>query len=240
MARRFSILLMAFLVSAAWLPGPVDALASALDATLRQAQDDGRLTAQDAQAIEAAIDQARSQGLPAAPFTAKAEEGLAKRVAGLAIVQALETMRGDYVFARDALSRGGGEPSPDDVVMAGDSLRLGLTRHELKRMAEFEPPAPPAELATAARTRAALNAVAFPARLSDDILRRGLASGALSAQWSQLFRVVQRTREAGIPDAAVAEAATRMMADGGGPAELLQELGLTGRDTRNAPGKPAK
>ena len=240
MARRFSFLLIAFLVAAAWLPEPMNALASALDAPLRQAQDDGRLTARDAQAIEAAIDQAQAEGLPPAPFTAKAEEGLAKRVAGRAIVQALETMRSDYVFARDALSQGGREPSPDDVVMAGDSLRRGLTRQELDQMAAFDPPASPAELATAARTRAALNAVAFPARLSDDILRRGLASGALSAQWAQLFRVVQRTREAGIPDAAVAEAATRILADGGGPAELLQELGLTGRDTRNAPGKPAK
>jgi len=240
MARRFSILLIAFLVAAAWLPGPVDVLASALDAPLRQAQDDGRLTAGDAQAIEASIDQAKAEGLPSAPFTAKAEEGLAKRVTGRAIIQALETMRSDYAFARDALSRGGRAPSPDDVIMAGDSLRLGLTRQELDDMAAFEPPASPAELATAARTRAALNAVVFPARLSDDILRRGLASGALSAQWAQLFRVVQRTREAGIPDAAVAQAATRILADGGGPAELLQELGLTGRDTRKAPGKPSK
>lgn len=240
MARLSSILILALLVAAAWLHGPAESMASPLDASLRQAQSDGRLNVQDAQAIDAAIDQARTQGLPPAPFTAKAEEGLAKRVDGRAIVQALETMRNDYVFARDALSRGGREPSPDDVVMAGDSLRLGLTRQELDRMAAFEPPASPAELATAARTRAALNAVAFPARLSDDILRRGLASGALSAQWAQLFRVVQRTREAGIPDAVVAEAATRILADGGGPAELLQELGLTGRDTRKAPGKPAK
>jgi hypothetical protein len=240
MARRFSILLIAFLAATAWLPRPVDALASALDAPLRQAQDDGRLTARDAQAIQAAMNQAKAEGLPPAPFSAKTEEGLAKRVAGRAIVQALETMRSDYVFTRDALSRGGREPSPDDVVMAGDSLRLGLTRQELDQMAAFEPPASPTELATAAKTRAALNAVAFPARLSDDILRRGLATGALSAQWAQLFRVVQRTREAGIPDAVVAEAATRILADGGGPAELLQELGLTGRDTRKAPGKPAK
>lgn len=239
MARRFSILFL-LLVAAAWLPGPVDALASALDAPLRQAQDDGRLTARDAQAIEAAIDRARAQGLPPAPFEAKAEEGLAKRVTGRAIIQALETMRSDYAYARDALARGGREPSPDDVVMAGDSLRLGLTRQELDDLAAFEPPATPAELATAARTRAALNAVAFPARLSDAILRRGLASGSLSAQWTQLFRVVQRTREAGLPDAAVADAATRTLADGGGPTELLQELGLTGRDTRKGPGKSAK
>lgn len=240
MARRFSILLIAFLGAAAWLPGPVDALASALDATLRQAQDDGRLTALDAQAIEAAIDQARSRGLPPAPFEAKAEEGLAKRVAGRAISQALETMRSDYEFARDALARGGLEASPDDVVMAGDSLRLGLTRQELDSMAAFEPPVSPAELATAARTRAGLNAVAFPARLSDAILRRGLASGSLSAQWTQLFRVVQRTREAGMADAAVADAAMRTLADGGGPDELLQELGLTGRDIRRSPGKTMK
>ncbi|GAB6112819.1 hypothetical protein [Desulfomicrobium salsuginis] len=240
MARRFSILLIAFLVAAAWLPGPVDALASALDAPLRQAQDDGRLSAGDAQAIEAAIDQARADGLPPAPFIAKAEEGLAKRVAGRAIIQALETMRSDYAFARDALAREGREPSPDDVVMAGDSLRVGLTRQELDEMAALAPPASPAELATAARTRAALNAVAFPARLSDAILRRGLAAGSLSAQWTQLFRVVQRTREAGMADAAVADAAMRTLDDGGGPAELLQELGLTGRDIRRSPGKTAK
>jgi len=105
-------------------------------------------------------------------------------------------------------------------------------------MAELNPPPP--MLATAARTRAALSAIDFPAVLSGDILRRGLSLGSLTPGWEQLFRVAQRTRDAGMPDDAVAVAAARILADGGGPAEVLQELGLTGRDTRRGPAEATK
>jgi F420-0:gamma-glutamyl ligase len=49
--------------------------------------------------------------------------------------------------------------------------------------------------------------------------------------------VVQRARAAGIADRVVAEAAALVMGEGGGPAEVLQQLGFTGRDTRQAPGE---
>ncbi|MBE1424516.1 hypothetical protein H4684_001148 [Desulfomicrobium macestii] len=233
MARFSSALLVSFLL-AIWLLAPFVAEAYRLESSLRQAQEDGRLTPEEAEGIQARIDQTREQGLPQAPFAAKVEEGLAKRVRAQAIIHALDVIRGDYDFARDTLRRSGAEPTPDDIALTGDSLRLGLTRLELTAMADLNPPPP--MLATAARTRAALNAIGFPTPLSGEIMRQGLTLGSLTPGWEQLFRVVQRTREAGIPDVAVADAAARVLADGGSPAELLQELGLTGRDTRHEPG----
>lgn len=237
MARFSSALPVSFLL-AVWLLAPFTAEAYTFESSLRQAQEDGRLTPEEADGIQARIDQTREQGLPQAPFAAKVEEGLAKRVPAEAIIHALEVIRGDYAFARDALRQSGTEPTPDDIALTGESLRLGLTRPELTAMADLNPPPP--MLATAARTRAALNAIGFPAPLSGDIMHRGLSLGSLTPGWKQLFRVVLRTREAGMPDAAVADAAARVLADGGSPAELLQELGLTGRDTRHGPRDASK
>lgn len=217
---------------------PTTTLAAPLDSVLRQAQAEGRLTADETAGIRSGVDQARGQGLPQAPFLAKVQEGLAKGAGGQAIINALSVMCGDYAFARDELMRGGTEPTPDDITRTGDSLRLGLTRGELSELASLN--TSPAMLATAARSRAALNAIGFPAALSNEILRRGLSLGSLKPAWEQLYRTVQRTREAGLPDAAAADAAIRVLGDGGGPAEMLQELGLTGRDTRHGPSRAAQ
>jgi len=236
MARYFSILLASAVFLAASLPwNSATGLARAASvASLEKALDEGRLTREESAAIEATIEQARAQGLPTAPFAAKIDEGLAKRIPGRAILHALEAMRDDYAFSRDTLAQAGGTPSPEDIALAGDSLRLGLSRQELSALAAQKPPA--AMLATAARTLAYLKAVDFPSALANGILRQGLASGSLTPGWTQLFRVVQRAREAGVTDQALAEAATRTLLDGGGPGELLQDLGFTGRDTRQAPG----
>ena len=219
-----------------WAVAPGPALASPIGSALDKARVEGRLTAEEATAIESTVEDARNQGLPAGPFAAKIDEGLAKRVPGRGILNALEAMRDDYLFARTTLARDGIEPAPEDVVLAGDSLRLGLSRRELTELASLQPRAATAMLATAARTRAYLNGISFPPALSGDILRQGLSAGSLTPGWTQLFRVVQRTRDAGKPDAAVAEAAIRTLGEGGGPGDLLQELGFTGRDTRRAPG----
>jgi hypothetical protein len=235
MARPCNVILTALLLAATCFGAP--ALASQLAGALQRAQAEKRLTPEEASGIETGINEAAELGLPRGPFVAKVEEGLAKRVPGPAIIQALETMRGDYAFARDVLARGGTKPSPDDIAQTGESLRLGLTRQELTGMAGLEPPAPPAILAIAARTRAGLNAVGFPSSLSDGILGTGLSAGLLTPGWEQLFRIVQRTRASGVPDSDVAAASVRVMAGGGGPGEVLQELGLTGRDTRQAPGR---
>ena len=235
MARFSSFLL---LLLTALMAAPAAPHAAPLEGTLRQAQTEERLTTGEADGIRASIDQARERGLPTAPLTAKVEEGLAKRVRPATIIQALDAIREDYAFARDALRRSGAEPTPEDIIRTGDSLRLGLRRVELTEMAKLNPPPP--MLATAARARAALNTIDFPAVLSGDILRQGLSLGSLTPGWEQLFRVAQRTRDAGMPDDAVASAAARVLADGGGPAEVLQELGLTGRDTRHGPGEATK
>lgn len=219
-----------------WAVAPGLALASSMGGALDRARAEGRLTAEEASAIESTVEDVRNQGLPAGPFTAKVDEGLAKRVPGRGILNALEVMRDDYLFARTTLARDGIDPAPEDVVMVGDSLRLGLSRRELTEIVALQPRAAAAMLATASRTRAYLNGISFPPALSVDILRQGLAAGSLTPGWTQLFRVVQRARDAGKPDAAVAEAAIRTLGEGGGPGDLLQELGFTGRDTRRAPG----
>lgn len=224
------------LAACLWCCVPRPALAASAGGGLHKALAAGRLTVEDAAAIEAEVARARAQGLPASPFEVKVDEGLAKGVSGPAIVRALGAMREDYVFARDTLSRGGASPSPADVEAAGESLRLGLSREQLSELAGLEPQAPASMLSTAARTWACLNAVGFPPTSSAALVRQGLAAGNMTPQWVQLFRVVQRARAAGITDRAVAEAAALVMGEGGGPAEVLQQLGFTGRDTRQAPG----
>ena len=234
MSRFSSALIAALLVAFTVLStAPERAMAASVSGVLQKALAEGRLSQQECEDIEGMVQKARSEGLPVAPFTAKVEEGLAKRVPGAAIVRALTSMSSDYAFARDALERTGSVPTPADIAATGDSLRLGLSRTELSALADMQPVAP--VLATAARTRACLNAVDFPPRLSDDILRRGMTAGTLSPAWTQLFRVVQRARKAGLHDTAVAEAASRILAEGSGIAALLQELGFTTRDTRQAP-----
>ena len=234
MSRFSSTLVAAFLVAfTVWSPAPERAMAASVSGVLQKARAEGRLSQQECEGIEEIVQKARNEGLPVAPFTAKVEEGLAKRVPGPAIVRALTTMSSDYAFARDALVRTGSAPTPADIAATGDSLRLGLSRTELSALADMQPSAP--VLATAARTRACLNAVDFPPKLSDDILRRSMAAGTLSPAWTQLFRVVQRARKAGLPDTVVAEAASRIMAEGSGIAALMQELGFTTRDMRQAP-----
>lgn len=228
---------MAALLAAMFSWSTDTALASSMNGVLEKARSEGRLTRAESDAIEARLEQARNSGLPTAPMTAKVEEGLAKRMSGRVILHALDAMSGDYAFARDVLSNDGSEPSGEDIVKAGDSLRLGLSRRELKELANEKSPAP--MMATAARTWAYLNAIGFPAGMSSGILRQGLASGNLTSAWTQLFRVVQRARGAGVTDAALAEAASRILRDGGGPSELLLDLGFTARDTRQAPGIPA-
>lgn len=241
MARRSSILAAAALwLAAAWLLlAAAPALCASGHGSLDAAVENGRLSRDDARAIAALIEQARAQGLPEGPLAAKVEEGLAKRVPGQAIVRAVDAMRGDYAFSRDALARGGAfAPTPGDVVLAGDSLRLGLSREDLTRLARQAFGASPAMLATAARTQAFLNGIGFPADLSARVLSQGLEAGALTPAWTHLFKAVQRAREAGASDDAVAAAAARTLAEGGGPGEMLHDLGLTSRDMRQLPGRP--
>jgi hypothetical protein len=234
MGRLSSLLVAVFLVAlTVWSPTPAQVMAASVSGVLQKALAEERLSSQESAEIEEIIQEARNDGLPVAPLAAKVEEGLAKRVPGHAIVRALGSMSADYAFARDALMRTGAAPTPEAIADTGDSLRLGLSRPELSALAARRPTHQ--VLATAARTRACLNAVDFPAKLSDEILRRGMAAGSLTPAWTQLFRVVQRARKAGLPDSAVAEAASRILAEGNGIAALLQELGFTTRDTRQAP-----
>jgi len=241
MARRSSILVVSalWLVTAWLLLAAAPVLCASGHGSLDAAVENGRLSRDDARAIAALIEQARAQGLPEGPLAAKVEEGLAKRVPGQAIVRAVDAMRDDYAFARDALARGGAfAPTPDDVVLAGDSLRLGLSREELAELAQQAFGASPTMLATAARARAFLNGIGFPSDLSTHILSQGLESGTLTPAWIHLFKAVQRARDTGASDAAVAKAAVRTLAEGGGPGEMLHDLGLTSRDMRQLPGRP--
>jgi len=234
--NRFSSIILAAVLAAAmfWSFAPRQSWAASVEGVLQKARADGRLSAEECAAIEAAVEDARQQDLPASPFAAKIEEGLAKRMRGIAILQAIDTMRGDYAFARAALSKSGTAPTTEDIVTTGDSLRLGLSRTELSGLADMKPPA--AVLATASRTLAYLNAVDFPPRLSNDIILQGIRRGSLAPDWTQLYRVVQRARQAGLTDTTVTDAAVRTLDEGEQLPALLLELGFTTRDIHHAPG----
>jgi hypothetical protein len=235
MNRFSSVVLAAFLVAATLLNlAPRAVLAASVEGVLQKARAEGRLSGEESAAIEDALENAKRQELPMSPFAAKIEEGLAKRMPGTAILQAVGAMQKDYAFAREALARSGEAPTPEGIVMTGDSLRLGLSRQELSILADLKPSA--AMLAAASRTWACLNAIDFSPRLSEGIMRSGIAAGSLSPDWIQLYRVAQRARKAGLSDIAVAEAASRILTEGEGIPALLQELGFTTRDTRQAPG----
>lgn len=233
--RTIVIALLCLAVLGQWSLFGGMAMAGTMDGALEKAIAAGHLTSDQSAAIQDRLERIRSEGLPAAPFTAKIEEGLSKRVHGQVIVRALDAMRDDYVFAAKNLERDGFTPDPQDVVITGDSLRLGLTRQELSEMAQVNPHATPAMLATAARTRAYLNAINFQAAMASDIVHQGLVFATLEPEWTQLFRVVQRARAAGMADEIVAKAASRALAEGESLDALLQVLGFTGRDTRQKP-----
>jgi len=86
--------------------------------------------------VEAAVDSARAEGLPAEPLVQKALEGSSKGAPGPRIVAAVGSVLGDLRRARQALGPAAG---PDELVAAAAALRAGATADMVGEMRSLVP-----------------------------------------------------------------------------------------------------
>jgi hypothetical protein len=88
--------------------------------------------------IEAALDRARSAGMPVEVLESKVAEGLAKNVAMARIATAIERRAQAMERAYAALSQAaeGGQPSVQDVAVGTDAIEAGVSEAVLEAVSE--------------------------------------------------------------------------------------------------------
>jgi len=99
----------------------------------------GRLDAGTRAAVEAALDSARAQGLPADPLVTKALEGASKGATGARIVSAVRRLAGELASARTML---GYASTTEELVAGAAALRAGAGPSALQRVRAVRPGAP--------------------------------------------------------------------------------------------------
>ncbi|HEX4683342.1 MAG TPA: hypothetical protein VH277_11560 [Gemmatimonadaceae bacterium] len=91
-----------------------------------------RLAPSTRAALDRLLDSARAFGLPTAPLTDKAAEGVLKGADDDRILRAVQSLLRDYIDARGAI---GANVSPGLLGAAASALHAGLTTADLRRLA---------------------------------------------------------------------------------------------------------
>jgi hypothetical protein len=156
------------------LAAPVTGTAGAQQTEVESLRD--RLDAGSYRAVAALVDSARTAGLPTAPLISKAQEGLLKRAAPTAIVQATQSLLGRLRQAREAM---GASTSAPELEAGASALRAGAV---------------PKQLADLRASRGGQN-VAVPLVVFADMLSRGVPRDTAA-------RAVQAMASANATDAA--------------------------------------
>jgi len=229
-----------FLVAPAALAGAVSSSEAATAASgcgvsksiieqLDTSVSDGSMAEPDAISLIESLAAVCKDGLPTAPFEAKLEEGLAKRIPPVRILPALESMRNQYEAARDILS-GVDVAGADSVLVMGDGLVKGVPATIFKAYSETYRAQPHDRFLDGLAMTSYLSQAGFDYQLTDSILETGFKAGSLTDQWRYLVRVVLIARKRGIDDARIAEAARTSLSGGGTLSDLASSLGFTLRD----------
>jgi hypothetical protein len=176
--------------------------------------DDPRLLRLDPttrEAVSAAIDGARREGLPTEPLVDKALEGLSKNAPGQAIVRVVNSWLTDLRRARQAL---GPASTPADVQAGATALRAGFSTQELEKLREAKGGA---RLAAALNTGSYLVNRGVPADTISSIIVRLVLASANEDQLYSLRQDIERDISGGV--AAVTAASLR----GAGLEQQLRE-----------------
>jgi hypothetical protein len=183
--------------------------------------------------IEASLQQAREQGLPVEPLLDKAVEGIAKRVPGARIADAVHQLTADLGRARTLLADG--EPRPADVAAVADGLRRGVPEDAIRRIARGAGPEEP--LGLVVHTVGDLMDHGVPPGHALAAMEAWRARGANLEELRQLPAAVGRLiRQGALPEQAAA-AVTGAMRQGGPPG-LNDPPGLRGQGGNRPTGPP--
>lgn len=188
--------------------------ATAVPATAQQSPDQrmdrirGSLPPAAIERIEAALGEARRQGLPVEPLLDKAVEGIAKGVPGDRIATAIGTLARELGRAHSLLGDGA-RPAPADVAAVADALRRGVPEPSVRRLAarahEGEP------VALAVHTLGDLLERGVPADNALTMLEAWRERGGQADELRELPAAVERLMRQGVlPEQAAAAVAGAM------------------------------
>ncbi|WP_319542071.1 hypothetical protein [uncultured Pseudodesulfovibrio sp.] len=167
--------------------------------------------------------------LPVGPLQEKLAEGLAKQVAPLRIVQALNDKLKAYVNARFLLKRYMQSVSPEILGIVGEGLARSVPQQDFEVYAAEYHSQPSGLFLTGAEMVSLLGQIGFDADQTRAMLEAGFASGGLTPQWRYLVRVVLVARQRGVSDDAIGEAAAAVLSENGTVNDVSARLGFTSR-----------
>lgn len=187
------------------------------------------------------VNSVQKEAVPRGPFWDKIEEGLAKRVTPVRIEAVLLRKLDDYRFAREVMEHlartaGTGEPyTPDQLIVLGETLSMGISREALSDFLRHAPSAPLPMSLIAAENFALLHQIGFDPELTRELLGAGLAAQCFTPRWRYLSRVVAAAQMKGESDAFIADTIRRVIRDKKDFNDLMDGLGFTGRDMQAGP-----
>ncbi len=135
--------------------------------------------------IDAVLDSARAQGIPAEPLVDRALEGASKGASGDLILRAVRRLANELLAARDAL---GSESTDPEIVAGASALRAGAEPEDLQSLRSLRADQP---LTIAAAVLADLVAVGVPADTAAAAVI-ALAVGADDVEYIAFRRNVER------------------------------------------------
>jgi len=169
------------------------------------------------------------KGLPVAPLQDKLAEGLAKQVAPLRIVQALNVKLEAYGNASLLLNRHMKSVTPEVLGVVGEGLSRGVSQQDFEDYVAEYNAQPPEIFLTGAEMISLLGQIGFDPEQTRTMLEAGFVSGGLTPQWRYLVRVVLVARQRGVADSTIGEAAAAVLSERGTVNDVSARLGFTSR-----------
>lgn len=170
---------------------------------------------------------AEEEGLPPDLLFKKLDEGLGKRASLERIASVVQNKIEDMKFAQSLLSDGAEpEVEDDNVTRLGNVLSAGLSRRRLETLFRQNSAAPVQMRVVASEIMAYGNAVGYDRQLLSKVVKAGLASHALTDEWTYFVKVLSKARKNDISDQHVAGEAVKTLLGKGSLYSLIVNLGM--------------
>ena len=177
--------------------------------------------------------EASRQSLPIEPMLVKTKEGLVKRVPPKRIQHVLAREISHELFVRSiafkALNRWGQskkELSPDLLVRISKTLRMGITKSEMRYFFAHAPKAPMAQVANALEFLAALKQASLNPQVATQLVLSGLKKGFFARTAWQVPIMVKTARHRNISEEKIATAVRDVVSGKVNVATASKSLGL--------------
>ncbi|MDD3313608.1 hypothetical protein [Pseudodesulfovibrio sp.] len=195
----------------------------------------GSLDEAGAGSLLAPLLEACADRLPLAPIEDKLAEGLAKNVPPERIAQVLARRVADYRRGRELLASGRGGESPENLVVLGEGLAMGVPEADFAAYLAAFGKLPEPTFLTGLAMVSYQGQAGFPPDLTLGVIRQGAEAGTLGDGYRYLVRIILAARRRGLADAAVADAARAALRDGKPVTDVVTRLGFTGRSLSGLP-----